>query len=127
MFKFQTLGGSTRNLMDVAEAIELEGKLDTGLFINRTGERCSLGVAYDYLPTDFHRPRDIGECNGWLLDGKLSGITLRLFGHHIYALNDLFEAGIDKHCLQTQKARAKFMASVFRQLAWLDEKGELGI
>jgi len=124
MFEIQTLSGETRNLMDVAEAIELEGKLDTGRFISRIGERCSLGVAYDYLPSDIDTPRHTDECNGWILNDKLIDIIMKLFGHSIYYLNDVFEKGIDQHSLKTQQTRAKFMASVYRQLAWLDEKGE---
>ena len=123
MFTFKTLRGETRTLQDVADAIETEGRLGTGQFIGSNGDRCSLGVACDYQLDDLGSEET--SYAGWeFLD---SFNTTRFFKAGIVGLNDDLRKSnsLEYNDPKTQQIRARLMASVFRQLAWLDEKGEL--
>jgi len=126
MFTITTLNGVTRNLMDIADAIEEEGKLGTGGFRGDNNLRCAVGVAIDCPIDDDTYEKYLAkiESLGWGMHGKLSDTTNKYFGNSLIFVNDTYldrlrhDGDIDK-----PQKRAKFMASVFRQLAWYEEDG----
>jgi len=115
MFTITTLSGKTRTLMDIANAIEEEGELGTGSFY----DHCVIGVAID-CPTDIpsdEPTKDTINTLGWGMNNRLCEVFEKFFSNYPTDLNDSF--GL----IRQREERAKFMASVFRQLAWYEENG----
>lgn len=111
--KFTTVNGEERTLLQAAEAIEKEEELYTGQFFNIRGERqerCAVGVAMGVDSMLYQRDQ---KC--WNFVTSTETLTIKIFHLDIISLNDNSTTNNF-----TPKQRAKFMASVFRQLAWAE-------